>query len=404
MFRIVARLLWLGSVLLTSACATQAQDPLGRALAQQPALRQVLKKADEYRLQIVLGTVETDGSGNSYLKQYQYRVSNEYFYPASSVKLFAAVAAAETIERLGEQTGVELTLDTPLVVHPLFDDDVLEDRDEFNIDGAAITLRQQIRKIFLVSDNQAYNTLYELAGQDGIARSMQAAGLTGSRIVQRLSEFRTPAENRRYPRIDFMDPQVVYTLAERSSDPLPALQGISRLQVGQKYFGNGELHHEPMDFSEKNYVPLPELQRGLCKLVQPTLDCGGGPAFALTEDARDTMLEAMSQYPRQSRNPLYSAAEFPDNYVKEMLPGIARVIPREYIRIYNKTGRAYGFSIENAWVEDIRTGSGFFLAATLYTNSNGTLNDDQYDYDTIARPFMEALGEAVAKERWVRKQ
>ena len=87
-----------------------------------------------------------------------------------------------------------------------------------------------------------------------------------------------------------------------------------------------------------------------------------------------------------------------------MLPGIARVIPREYVRIYNKTGQAYGFSIENAWVEDIRTGRGFFLAATLYTNSNGTLNDDQYDYDTIARPFMEARGEAVAKELWVRKQ
>ena len=286
MFRIVARLLWLGSVLLTSACATQAQDPLGRALAQQPALRQVLQNADEYRLQIVLGTVETDGSGNSYLKQYQYRVSNEYFYPASSVKLFAAVAAAETIERPGKQSGAELTLDTPLVVHPLFDDDVLEDRDESNIDGATITVRQQIRKIFLVSDNQAYNTLYELAGQDGIARSMQAVGLSGSRIVHRLSEFRTPAENRHYPRIDFVGPEIIHTLPERSSDPLPPLQGISRLRVGQKYFANGELHHEAMDFSEKNYVPLTELQRGLCKLVKPTLDCGGGPAFALTEAIR----------------------------------------------------------------------------------------------------------------------
>ena len=31
---------------------------------------------------------------------------------------------------------------------------------------------------------------------------------------------------------------------------------------------------------------------------------------------------------------------------------------------------------------------GFFLAATIYTNSDGVLNDDAYDYDEVALPFF----------------
>ena len=79
-------------------------------------------------------------------------------------------------------------------------------------------------------------------------------------------------------------------------------------------------------------------------------------------------------------------------------PGLEEVIPRDRIKIYNKTGQAYGFSTENAWVVDTATGNGFFLAATLYTNADGILNDDEYE--EIARPFMAALGEAVARQVW----
>ena len=76
------------------------------------------------------------------------------------------------------------------------------------------------------------------------------------------------------------------------------------------------------------------------------------------------------------------------------------MIPKERLRIYNKTGQAYGFSTENAWVVDTETGRGFFLAATLYTNKDGILNDDEYEYEEIALPFMADLGEAVARRLW----
>ena len=75
-----------------------------------------------------------------------------------------------------------------------------------------------------------------------------------------------------------------------------------------------------------------------------------------------------------------------------------KVVPLERLWIYNKIGQAYGFETENAWVVDRESGRGFFVAATLYVNEDGILNDDQYEYATVAAPFSAALGEALARE------
>ena len=71
----------------------------------------------------------------------------------------------------------------------------------------------------------------------------------------------------------------------------------------------------------------------------------------------------------------------------------------------NKLGRAYGFSVDNAYV-DWREGEGgekgarrraFFLAATIETNANGVVNDDRYEYEPVADAFMEHVAETVAR-------
>jgi hypothetical protein len=176
-----------------------------------------------------------------------------------------------------------------------------------------------------------------------------------------------------------------------------------RILVGEGYLSGDERIDEPMDFTAKNHFPLVDLQRGLFMLVRPDVDCGG-PGFELDDADRQVMLEAMSQYPRESTNPVYDPREYPDTYVKDLLVGLERIVPRErlqiYNKIYNKTGQAYGFSTENARVVDTATGLGFFLATTLYTNADGILNDDEYEYEEIALLFFADLGEAVARKLW----
>ncbi|MEO1534946.1 MAG: C39 family peptidase, partial [Planctomycetota bacterium] len=57
----------------------------------------------------------------------------------------------------------------------------------------------------------------------------------------------------------------------------------------------------------------------------------------------------------------------------------------------------YGFTTENAYVEDLRTGRSFFFAGTMYTNRNETLNDNIYEYDEQAMPLWRAIGESLAR-------
>ncbi len=368
-------------------------------LESHPGLAPVLDRSREHRLQAVLGLIEEDADGRRTLVQHGYRLGKEYFYPASTVKLFAATAALEALADLRRETGLGIDADTPLIYHPLFSDEVEESADPSNLAGGKISVRHEIRKLFLVSDNQAFNRLYELVGQSGLAASLARAGLEEARVVHRLSERRTAGENRKSPRIDFLGAEFTHTLGFRSSGALPQVDRPAGLTVGRGYRSDGELVETPMDFSRKNHVSLADLQRGLCMVVAPGVGCGG-PGFDLSPNDRELLLEAMRQYPGQSDNPVYDSAQYPDDYVKFLLPGLRKVVPDDRLEIYNKVGQAYGFSTENAWVVDRETGRSFFLAATLYTNEDGILNDDQYEYEDVALPFLADLGEAVARHLW----
>jgi len=116
--------------------ATMAQDNLvPQILDSQPQLQEVVTLSANFRLQIVLGLVEEGADGNRVLRQHTYRAGAEYFYPASTVKLFAAIAAAQKLAAIREETGYAIALDTPMMVHPLFEDDELEMDDLDNLEG-----------------------------------------------------------------------------------------------------------------------------------------------------------------------------------------------------------------------------------------------------------------------------
>lgn len=378
-------------------------EPL-RSILAAPALAAVLARAAEHRVQVVLGTVEPAADGRPTLRQVGFRAGAEYFYPASAVKLFAAVAALEHLAELRRDTGLPLGVDTPLAIHPLFADQQRLDADPTNLAGGTVTVRHEVRKLFLVSDNDAFNRLYDFVGQDGIARSLARAGLRDVRVVHRLEQVRSAEDHRRAPRVELLLADGTrHEIPARVAPPLPPAPAVPGLRLGEAYLRGGERVEGPMDFAGKNRVSLADLQRGLCKALRPDVDCGGGAAFALGDADRALVLEATSQLPRESANPRYDPAEHPDDDVKYLLPGIERVLPRERFRIHNKIGQAYGFTTENAWVVDLSDPArprSFFLAATLYTNADGVLDDDRYEYREVARPFLAALGEAAARWFW----
>ncbi|MGC3958322.1 MAG: serine hydrolase [Verrucomicrobiota bacterium] len=351
-------------------------------------------------MQILIAEAVTNRSGHVELRRAGYRVGAEYFYPASSIKLCAAIAALQTIEQLQTQHQTGDLLEVPLDIAPLFPGDVAQTNDASNLNGGFITIGQEIRKICLVSDNQAFNRFYDLTGHEALNRKMHALGLRSVVLNHRLSETRAIPDMLASAAVTFHLSNREPIIVPPQRSPLLLTNTAKDLFLGTGYLKDDALVNEPMDFSRRNGISLVDLQDLLVKLVRPDIELGT-PKLELSPAHRAMMLEAMSLYPGESANPVYSPERYPGIRSKFLIPGIRRVFPAEKrgerIEVTGKTGRAYGFSIENSYVRNPANGCTVFVTAVLYTNSDGVLNDDKYDYETVADPFLADLGEWVAR-------
>ena len=89
--------------------------------------------------------------------------------------------------------------------------------------------------------------------------------------------------------------------------------------------------------------------------------------------------------------------------MKFFFRGINRKLP-ENVRVFNKVGWAYGFMTDVSYVVDFRNKVEFMLSATIYVNSDGILNDNRYDYDSIGYPFLYELGQTIYNYELKRKR
>jgi hypothetical protein len=366
-----------------------------RALKHSERATQLLASAEERRIQVLVSEVAPGKDGKPALVRHGYRVDREYFYPASAIKLLGAVAALEKLGQLKKKTPA-LSVATPMVWWPLFKDEQKEEKDASNQDGGKITLGHELRKLFLVSDNAAFNRLYEFVGPKELNERMWDAGLASTRVVHRLSSPRSEAENLKTPRIDFVVGDKVVTIPERTSDLKAEPTRAKNTKVGKAQMIDDKLVDAPLDFARKNAVSLVDLQDALVKIVRRDIDLGTKP-FDLTSEDVAFLMDAMSEYPAHSQNPHYPRDEYPDAWGKFLLPGLEKIAPKDTWKIYNKIGRAYGFSVENAYVVDTRSNKCFFVTATIYTNANGILNDGVYEYEEVADPFFADLAESLAR-------
>ena len=377
---------------------------LSPILREQPEkFGEILDKADRHRVQVLIAVVDEERAGKARLERYGFRVDAEYFYPASTVKLCAAVASLQVLEELRAAHDCEDLLQAPMVIEPLFEGDTRQEGDDSNVDGGQITVGHEIRKLAIVSDNRAFNRLFDLVGHESLNERMHALGLDSVVINHRLSEARSIPD-------PLSSAAVTLTPAVGARIDVPARESglmltneSMGLHIGKGYMSGGALIAEPMDFTRRNGISLVDLQDLLIKVVRPDIDLGSR-GLTLEEAHRDWLLKAMTEYPRESENPVYDAGSYPDDYCKMLLPGVRRVVasevPGQRVEIVNKTGRAYGFTIENAYLRNPRNGRSVFVTAVMYTNEDGILNDDRYEYDEIALPFMADLGEFVTR-RWL---
>ncbi|MGP9803189.1 serine hydrolase [Rheinheimera sp. NSM] len=395
MQRILLPLLLLSLSLAAEAEATTEiqyqplQPLLSQVTTEYPILHQVLVKPDPYRLQIIYTQIDRDSNNNPDLTYYQFGLDDSrYFYPASTVKLPIALLA---LEWLAEQNIAGLNSDTTMLTDAATDWQTAQTADPTAANGLP-GIAQYIKKVLLVSDNDGSNRLYELLGQDFINQRLAAKGLKYSLINHRLSVPLTAEQNRQFNPVRFVDTngKLILALPFRSTNQ----QYINKDKptLGRAYIRGNELINSPMDFTDKNRLSLADFDAVIKRVIFPQL-FSENKRFKLRPEDRALVLRYMAMLPPDSTNPLYDAKQYPDNYSKFLLfGGNAQQIP-EHIRIFNKTGWAYGHIIDGAYIVDLQQQIEFFITAVIYANENDTLNDDQYQTDEVALPFLRQLGE-----------
>jgi len=392
-----ALLLLAAATVVAGASVPPPRDLAALFAANTERLGPVLRDPAAHRVQVLLAEPVRLPDGTLGVRRSAFGDPAKYFYPASTVKLSAAVAALLELNARNARDGTAWGLATCLRVEPRFPGDRLVDGDETNREGGALTVGHCIRRICLVSDNATFNHLYELVGHRRLNEAMWEAGFTSFRLHHRLAEPRPDAEQRQHRAIVLEQGGATLRLAHPDST-LPLVNDLwTDQRLGVARMEGGRRLEEPLVFETKNAVRLQDLQDLLLAVVKPELRTGRVGFPGLTVEQRAFLVRALGEYPRESANPVYDPAKYPDDYVKFVLPGLARVIPAAHLRIYSKVGCAYGNSIENTWIEDTRTGRGFALAAVVYTNPDGVMNDDQYAYETLAWPFLAAVAEVVAR-------
>ncbi|GAA3917704.1 serine hydrolase [Hymenobacter algoricola] len=380
--------------------AAQLANPLPRLLrADTVRFGRVLRDPARYRLQILYTQINRDAHNRPHFRTFRYRVRpGQYFYPASTVKLPAAVLALQKLRFLRQHPHLgRLGPDSPLRIDSAFAGQTRVARDTSSASGRA-SIGHYIRKVLLVSDNDAFNRLYEFVGQYALNAELRQRGLRRTRLLHRLSVGDQEPNSRHTSPLVFYADTALQTVVYRqpaafNARPLPEL-GLQNERIGQAYWQGNSLVSRPLDFSTKSYFALPDQQRLLRAVLFPAAT-PPKRRFALDEDDYQLLYRYLSMFPRESPAPRYDAAHYPDTYAKFLLGGGGLAPLPPGVRVFNKIGQAYGFLTDNAYVADFDHGVEFLLSAVLYVNADEVLNDDKYEYDAIGLPFLRDLGRAV---------
>jgi len=373
---------------ITQAKAAQAASisaPPNRINAVLAGMRgrfqAIVDAPERYRLQIEYAHpvgIKQRASG-SVAKRWafeSYRRGAEWTAPASTVKLPMAIFTLLKLAQLGlPRTAMLKVIDPPSCAAQA---DELAEFEE---------IERSLIRMLVLSDNGAYNRLYEFVGGNRVPSLLKRFGFEHAKLQARLGTC-NPAENARSRGVIVanVNGQILWqdrlvheiTLSAPTASMPPCKVGSAYLDVDQTRI------NEPKDFKFSNHWTIADAHA-------LTLAIAGARAHPLIDALAPADLaflrKAMRTLPRDAG---FSEADYPDAWGKFLLHGDQTTRFPSNTSSTNKIGQAYGFLLDSAWLEDPRHQC--VLSAAIYVNSDGILNDDLYEYDQLGLPFLAELG------------
>ncbi|MBI2271791.1 MAG: serine hydrolase [Bacteroidetes bacterium] len=365
-------------------------------LKSNPAyFKEILNNPAGYGVQVIYTQIDRDSLNIPSLKRYYYGpVNREFFYPASLVKLPCSLLAIEKINSLNDKG---LTLNTVMLT-----DSTNACQKKVYIDPTAVndkpSVANYLKRMLLVSDNEAYNRIYEFLGQEYIHNTLNSKGYSSTRILNRFDADCSLELNRFTNRVSFFDStgKLLY-IKDAQENKMKYDPPLGQVKKGRGYLDRNDKYvNGPKDFTYSNYLSLSDVNEMLQSVIFPG-SVNEKKRFELTESDRMLLLKNMSMYPRESAGPLYNKEKYFDSFKKYFIYGRNNKsrVSSDTLRIFNVVGQSYGYLSDCAYIVDYKNKIEFMLSAVIYVNKDGVINDNKYEYKEIGFPFLLDLSKAI---------
>lgn len=379
------------SILLLLSC-TEEKEIFETIRNHSEIVDKFLQEKDKYEVQILYTQIDRDEHQNPKITSHTFNYdSTQYFYPASTVKMPVAFLALQRMNELGLPPDAIMRIDS-----------VRPPQTKTYVDTSSSTgfpsVSHFIEKIFAVSDNDAYNRLYEFLGQDYINNELQEKEIfTNSRIVTRVGVSGFTTEDNRYTNpVSFYDQnEKLLHQQNESKSTGNYFRKLNNTLKGKGYYADAldSIIYEQFEMGQKNFINLKDLEASLMRVVLPEMFVAN-ESYDLGESDYSFLYHTMQKRPREHNYLADQTDAYYDSYVKFFLFGDSKEQMPDHIKILNKVGFAYGYLTDCAYIIDLENGIEFFLTAMVHVNENQIYNDGKYEYDEGIK-FLAELGKGI---------
>ncbi len=211
-----------------------------------------LDNKDSLKIQVIYTRIDRDKDNKPRFTDHFFNVDPaKYFYPASTVKLPTAMLALEKLNLL-QQPGLNAA--SAMITENGYGKMTAVFNDPSTPDGRP-SIAQYVKKVFLVSDNDAQNRMYEFLGQKYLNNTLWTKGYKEAQVIHRVDISLSDDENRHTNPVIFYDSsgrKIYEQPMAFNSEPYPARND----KAGKGYMKDGRLVEESHGFfTEEQDIP-----------------------------------------------------------------------------------------------------------------------------------------------------
>jgi hypothetical protein len=373
---------------------------LPKLLKQEVWFDTVVKNPQVYEVQIIYTQINRKKNKVKFVDHYYGVDKDRYFYPSRTVFLPVAALTLEKINRLSKEYDVDkhryVRIDNALT------QEIMIYQDPSSENNYA-SFAHFIEKMFKSGDRTAFNFCYDFLDQRYLNERMHGLGYGDSWMLHKL-DGKAPETSRQSNAVTFFRTDIksyyidiihlkrhpttisFYSVFVKKGEynPVDYYSDRTKILLGKATADSaGNMVDSSVDFSYRNQYSIEDMHGFLKSLIFPDVH---RKKLDLSGDDYAFLYRQMSENSAES------------NYI------LNDKLNDRSIRIFNSSGKDFGFMVDNAYVIDTKNGIDFFLTVVIKCNRSNIFRDEYYDYEKTGLLFMKNLSNFIHRYEINRKE